>query len=124
MHPDDEIPTSGSPPSRAEATGGHSRRDGVDLDGRRRSQRLVSFKTIVSAFRRAAAAGQEEFTRACGAGPACGDGRMPGARERLVLSLPLDPQAPAAARSMVEGLAGEVSATVLDDALLVVSELV
>jgi anti-sigma regulatory factor (Ser/Thr protein kinase) len=49
---------------------------------------------------------------------------MPGAGERLVVSLPLDAQAPAAARGLVERLGGRVPAPVLTDARLVVSELV
>ena len=60
--------------------------------------------------------------------PACAAGSVPGGRGRggaaLGVSLPLDARAPGAARCVVEGLRGRVPASVLQDALLVVSELV
>jgi anti-sigma regulatory factor (Ser/Thr protein kinase) len=132
MRPYDEVSSNGRPPPPAEAAGARPQPDGLGLAGRWQAQGLEFLGAALSASRDAAAAWRKGYARSRAAdgrparerGAGARDGRMPDAGERLVVSLPLDAEAPAAARCMVERLGGRVPAQVLVDTRLVVSELV
>jgi anti-sigma regulatory factor (Ser/Thr protein kinase) len=127
MHRYEEAPSNGRPPPPTEAVGARSKPDGLGLAGRWQAQGLGVLSAAVAAFRDAAAAWRDGYAQS-----RAGDGRplresgaeARDAGERLDLSLPLDARAPGAARCMVELLRGRIPAPVVEDALLVVSELV
>ena len=119
--------SNGRPPSPAESVGSSSELDGLRLACRRQARVIEQLGAVASNLRTGAAAlraenaelrsANERIGRQGGAGAA----REGGAQE---MCLPLDARAPGAARNVVGRLRGQVPALVLEDALLVVSELV
>jgi serine/threonine-protein kinase RsbW len=117
----------GRPRPLAESIGARSELDGLRLACRRQARVIEQLSAVASNLRSGAAAlkavnaelrsANERIGRQAADGAARGD-------DALEVCLPLDAQAPGAARSVVGRLRGRVPALVLDNALLVVSELV
>ena len=119
--------SNGRPRSPAESVGACSELDGLRLVCRRQAGVIEQLSAVASNLRTGAVALRAENAELRSAndrmGRQGGDGT---AREggALEARLPLDVRAPGAARILVGCLRGRVPALVLDDALLVVSELV
>ena len=124
MQPENAAPITGSPTSRppplAAGPGAGSR----GVAGRRRGAALLH--ALGAAVSRVSGGKVADARRALG-DRMRGGGRVPAhvdAGDRLKVSLPLDGRGPRAARSVVQGLRDRIARSVLDDAQLVVSELV
>ena len=108
--------------------GARSELDRLRLACRRQAHVIEMLSAAVSTLRGGAAALRAENAELRAAHARVCGGVVPGGRgaggAALGVSLPLDARAPGAARCVVEGLRGRVPASVLQDALLVVSELV
>ena len=119
--------SNGRPPSPAESVGARSELDGLRLACRRQARVIDQLSAVASNLRSGAAALKAENAELRSANERIGrQGGDGAAREggALEVCLPLDAQAPGAARLVVGRLRGRVPALVLEDALLVVSELV
>jgi anti-sigma regulatory factor (Ser/Thr protein kinase) len=129
MHPDESALTNGKPPSMRQRAAARSELD--DLRATCRHQALVidSLSEAAGALRRGALALKAENARLrVGAdhrrSPSAGNGRDD-ADEAIEVRLALDAQAPGAARSVVTDCVGaRVKSSTLDDARLLMSELV
>ena len=127
MQPQQGALSNGRPRPLAESVGARSELDGLHLTCRRQARVIEQLTAVASNLRTGAAAlkaenaelrsANERIGRQGGDGAARGD-------DALEVCLPLDARAPGAARIVVGRLRGRVPALVLEDALLVVTELV
>ena len=127
MQPHEGALSNGRPPSPAESVGASSELDGLRLACRRQARVIELLSAVASNLRSGAAALRAENAELRSANERMGrQGGDGAAREggALEVCLPLDARAPGAARIVVGRLRGRVPALVLEDALLVVSELV
>ena len=122
------VPGNGRPPSAAEPVAARSELDELRVACRRQAHVIEVLSAAVSATAQrcgGAEGGERRIAGRARSGSAPGGaGAGADAVEALEVTLPLDARAPGAARIVVEGLRGRVPPSVLDDALLVVSELV
>ena len=119
--------SNGRPPSPAASVGASAELDGLRLACRRQARVIDQLSAVASNLRSGAAALRAENAELRSANERIGrQGGDGAAREggALEVCLPLDARAPGAARLVVGRLRGRVPASVLEDALLVVSELV
>jgi anti-sigma regulatory factor (Ser/Thr protein kinase) len=126
MQPHEGALSNGRPPSPARLIGARSELDGLRSACRRQARLIERLTAVASNLRSGAAAlkadnaelrsANERMERQSGDGAARGGA--------LAVCLPLDARAPGAARMVVGRLRGRVPASVLEDARLVVSELV
>jgi serine/threonine-protein kinase RsbW len=124
MQPENAAPRAGSPTSRPPPPAAGSDADSRGAARRRRADALRH--ALLAAASRVSGGKAESARRALGA-RIRGSGGVPArvdAGDRLKVSLPLDGRGPRAARTVVEGLRGRIAPSVVDDAQLVVSELV
>jgi anti-sigma regulatory factor (Ser/Thr protein kinase) len=115
------------PQSPAETVGARSELHGLRLACRRQAHVIEMLTAAASNLHRGAAALRAENAELRSANERMGGQGGDGAARRggaLEVCLPLDARAPGAARIVVERLRGRVPASVLEDARLVVSELV
>ncbi len=127
MQPHEGALSNGRPRSPAESVGASSELDGLRLVCRRQARVIEQLSAVASNLRSGAAALRAENAELRSANERMGrQGGDGAAREggALEVRLPLDARAPGAARIVVGRLRGRVPALVLEDALLVVSELV
>jgi serine/threonine-protein kinase RsbW len=123
MQPENAAPTAGPPTSRPPLLAAGPDADSHGAARRRRGAALAH--ALVAAVSRVSGGKAEDALRALGrmrsgaGAPARAD-----AGDNLKVSLPLDRRGPRAARTVVEGLRARIAPSVLDDAQLVVSELV
>jgi anti-sigma regulatory factor (Ser/Thr protein kinase) len=119
--------SNGRASSPAESVGARSELDGLHLVCRRQARVIEQLTAVASTLRSGASALRAENAELRFAyertGRQGGDGAARGGGA-LEVSLPLDARAPGAARIVVGRLRGRVPALVLEDARLVVSELV
>lgn len=124
--------TNGRPASRADPVGARSELDGLRSACRQQAHVIELLRAPVSTLHGRAAALEAEnaelravnervASHGGAGGRAHGEANGGGA---FAVCLPLDARAPGAARIMVEGVRGRVPGSVLEDARLVVSELV
>jgi len=126
MQPHDAALSGGRPPS-AVSLDARSELDGLRSAYRRQAHVIERLSAAASNLRSRAAALRAENAELRAANERIGrQGRNGAAREAgaLEVCLPLDARAPGVARTLVERLRGRVHVSVLEDALLVVSELV
>jgi anti-sigma regulatory factor (Ser/Thr protein kinase) len=127
MQPHDAALSDGRPPSPAVPLDARSELDGLRSACRRQAHVIELLSAATSNLRSGAAALRAENAELRAANERIGrQGRNGAARGAgaLEVSLPLGAQAPGVARTVVERLRGRVHVSVLEDALLVVSELV
>ena len=127
MQPHEGAVSNGRPRPLAESIGASSEVDGLRLVCRRQARVIDQLSAVASNLRSGAAALRAENAELRAAHERMGrQGGAGAAREggALEARLPLDARAPGAARIVVGRLRGRVPALVLEDALLVVSELV
>ena len=127
MQPQQGALSNGRPRPLAESVGARSELDGLHLTCRRQARVIEQLTAVASNLRTGAAALKAENAELRSANERIGrQGGDGAAREggALEVCLPLDARAPGAARIVVGRLRGRVPALVLEDALLVVSELV
>ena len=122
------VPGNGRRRPAAERVGARSELDELRVACRRQVHVIEVLGGAVSALRVGAAALKAENVELRAAYQRVRDDRGAWARadavEALEVTLPLDARAPGAARIVVEGLRGRVPTSVIDDALLVATELV
>jgi anti-sigma regulatory factor (Ser/Thr protein kinase) len=127
MQPHEGALSNGRPRSPAESVGAGSELEGLRSACRRQARVIELLSAVASNLRSGAAALRAENAELRSAhervGRQDGDGAARGG-EALQVRLPLDVQAPGAARILVGRLRDQVPVLVLQDALLVVSELV
>jgi anti-sigma regulatory factor (Ser/Thr protein kinase) len=127
MQPHEGAVSNGRRRSPAESVAASSELDGLRLACRRQARVIELLSAVASNLRSGAAELRAENAELRSAhermGRQDGDGAARGG-EALQVRLPLDGRAPGAARIVVGRLRGRVPALVLEDALLVVSELV
>ena len=117
----------GRPPAPAESIGARSELDALRVACRRQAHVIELLTAVASNLRGGGAALSAENAELRSANERLGRQRGDGAARgegALDVRLPLDARAPGAARIVVGRLRGRVPALVLEDALLVVSELV
>jgi serine/threonine-protein kinase RsbW len=133
MRPEQAIAGNGRPPATAERGSARSELDGLRATCRRQAHVIDALGQAVSTFRSGAAALKAENAELRaendrvrrGPSRARVAGRVDAAGDALEAHVPLDVRAPGAARIVVaECLRDRVAASVLESALLVVSELV
>jgi len=127
MQPHEGAVSNGRSRSPAESVGASSELDGLHLTCRRQARVIEQLSAVASNLRSGAVALRAENAELRSANERIGrQGGDGAAREGVALDvcLPLDARAPGAARIVVGRLRGRVPASVLEDALLVVSELV
>ena len=127
MQPHEGALSNGRPPAPAESVGAGSGLDGLRLACRRQARAIELLSAVASNLRSGAAALRAENAELRSANERMGRQNGDGAAREggaLEVCLQLDGRAPGAARTAVGRLRGRVPALVLEDALLVVSELV
>ena len=127
MQPHEGALSNGRPRSPAESVGAGSELDALRSTCRRQAGVIEQLRAVASNFRSGAAALRAENTELRSANERIGRQARDGAAHKggaLDVRLPLDARAPGAARIVVGRLRGRVPALLLEDALLVVSELV